>query len=144
MAGGLNDQAIAALRRAMALCGTERNLSGFARKLGQVEGGAGTTHSSVRRWLEGGAVPAWALMAAAEAAGTSVGSLLEETRDDLAAEVARQADEIKRLWAAVGGGETEGNPLVDRSVGIDVEGTRRALDLLGEPDTEDEVGGEKG
>ena len=127
----LNDRAALALRRAMALTGTERNLSAFARKLSHVAGGEGTTHSSVRRWLEGGTIPAWALMAAADAAGTSVGTLLEEASSDLAEEVARQADEIRRLWAAVGGGQLGGNPLVDRRGAVDEEGARRAVDLLG-------------
>ncbi|MBO0693730.1 MAG: hypothetical protein J2P58_12585 [Acidimicrobiaceae bacterium] len=126
-----NDRASVALRRAMALAGTERNLSAFARKLSEVAGGEGTTHSSVRRWLEGGTIPAWALMAAADAAGVSVGSLLEEAPSDLAQEVERQAEEIRRLWAAVSGGEAEGNPLVDRQGTIDEERTRRAVELLG-------------
>ncbi|MBO0729942.1 MAG: hypothetical protein J2P57_11835 [Acidimicrobiaceae bacterium] len=98
-----NDLASGASRRAMALTGIERNLSAFARKLNQVAGGEGTTHSSVRRWLEGGTIPAWALMAAADAAGVSVGSLLEEAPSDLAQEVAHPAEEIRRLWAAVSG-----------------------------------------
>jgi hypothetical protein len=115
----------------MALMGTERNLSAFARQLSQVDGGEGTTHSSVRRWLEGGTIPAWALMAAADAAGTSVAALLEEAPSDLAAEVARQADEIRRLWAAVDGSELASNPLVDEGDAVDEEGARRAVELLG-------------
>jgi transcriptional regulator with XRE-family HTH domain len=127
----LNDRAELALRRAMALSGTERNLSAFARKLSQVAGAGGTTHSSVRRWLEGGTIPAWALLAAAEAASTSVGALLEEAPSDLAEEVARQADEIRRLWVAVGGSHLVGNPLVDQRGAVDEEGARRAVELLG-------------
>ena len=115
----------------MTLTGTERNLSAFARKLNQVAGGEGTTHSSVRRWLEGGTIPAWALIAASDAAGTSVGALLEEAPTDLGAEVARQADEIRRLWAAVGGGLLVDNPLLDQQGGIDEDRTRRAAELLG-------------
>lgn len=126
----LNDRAALALRRAMALTGTERNLSAFARRLNEVSGGEGTTHSSVRRWLEGGTIPAWALIAAADAAGTSVGALLEEARADLGAEVARQADEIRALWAAVGGGQLADNPLLDQQGGIDEDRTRRAAELL--------------
>lgn len=137
MAGrDLNDRAILAIRRAMALTGTERNLSGFARALSRVTGGEATTHSSVRRWLEGGTVPGWALLAAAAAANTPVGTLLEEPSDDLATEVARQAAEIRRLWAAVGGAELQENPLVDQTGAIDEDRTRRALDLM--VDTEPE------
>ena len=142
----INDRAAGALRRAMALTRTERNLSAFARKLNQVAGGDGTTHSSVRRWLEGGTIPAWALMAAADAAGTSVGALLEEAPSDLSGEVARQAEEIRRLWDAVGGGQLVGNPLVDQRGAVDEEGARRAVDLLGggeraaEPDRSDRDG----
>lgn len=139
-----NDQAATALRRAMALTGTERNLSAFARRLNQVVGSEGTTHSSVRRWLEGGTIPAWALMAAADAADTSVGALLEEGSSDLTAEVARQADEIRRLWEAVGGEAAPDSPLVDRQGSIDEGRARRAIELLGDRDRSDGDNGREG
>lgn len=137
-AGELNERAANAIRRAMVLTGTDRNLSGFARILSGVTGGQGTTHSSVRRWLEGGTVPAWALLAAAEAAHTSVGALFEEPATELAQEVARQAEEIRRLWGAVGGEDLAHNPLVDGTGGVDEERTRQALRILGDRQGEGE------
>ena len=67
--------AIAVLERAQALS-SARSSSAFARRLAEVAGGSPSV-STYLRWLTGRTtVPAWALLAAAQAAGTTLGELL--------------------------------------------------------------------
>ena len=75
-----NRRAIAALRHAQHLSGA-RSANAFARLLAE-RGHGSPSQSTYRRWIAGEAVvPAWALQVAADVAGTTVQSLLdEETR----------------------------------------------------------------
>jgi hypothetical protein len=72
-----NRRAIAVLERAQRLS-EARSASGFARAIAELAGGS-PSGTSYRRWITGEAlVPAWALEAAAEAAGTTLPALLVE------------------------------------------------------------------
>jgi len=72
-----NRRAIAALRHAQQLTGA-RSANAFARLLAE-RGHGSPSQSTYRRWIAGEAVvPAWALQVAADVAGTTVQSLLDE------------------------------------------------------------------
>ena len=71
-----NRRAIAALGHAQRLAGA-RSANAFARLLGERAHGS-PSPSTYRRWITGEAiVPAWALQAAADVAGTTVQALLD-------------------------------------------------------------------
>lgn len=98
-----NRRAIAVLERAQRLS-EARSASGFARAIAELAGGS-PSGTSYRRWITGEAlVPAWALEAAAEAAGKT---LLELLMDDTLAPASppdwrtQIEDTIGRLQAEV-------------------------------------------
>ena len=91
-----NRRAVAALERAQALSGA-RSANGFARLLAERASGSPSA-STYRRWIIGEAVvPAWAIEVAAEAAGTTVQSLLEDERPGLDDWRAQIEESIGRL-----------------------------------------------
>lgn len=63
-----NGRALEVIRQAMQASGTDRNASGFARKLRAVAGD-GPSYRTVIGWLNGATVPGWALLASAEVVG---------------------------------------------------------------------------
>jgi hypothetical protein len=124
-----NRRAIAVLERAQRLS-QARSATAFARSIADLAGGS-PSGTSYRRWITGDAlVPAWALEAAAEAAGSTLPALmLEEPQvSDTSSDWRTQIeDTIGRLQAEVielrerlgvreGGTVTQGDPL-DRQTG---------------------------
>jgi hypothetical protein len=95
-----NLRAVAALEKAQALSGT-RSANGFARLLAQHVSGK-PSESTYRRWLAGEAVvPAWAVEAAAEVAGTTVGVLFADEPLDIDTWRAQIEDTVARLQAEI-------------------------------------------
>ena len=95
-----NRRAIAVLERAQRIRGV-RSSTAFAREIAKIADGSPSA-TSYLRWLNGDAViPAWALEAAAEAAGTTLAALLEEVGDVPADWRENMEDAVGRLQAEV-------------------------------------------
>jgi hypothetical protein len=108
--GDLNEEAVAALKRAMRAKGIEGNAAAFTRLL-RGEVGDGPDPTTVGRWLKGEqTVPAWALLAASRASGVAPTDLLLPDADvsDLRRMVADLHQQMTELRTSIAVGGTEG------------------------------------